>query len=96
MLSTTTNLTCVCVCARERESEREHLQAPLTFIEQSLPLILIKKSVKFNTIIRVEKFLLYTVTRVYNKEGGRVSYSLYPCVTAVVTIHDLLLLVVYV
>ena len=28
--------------------------------------------------------------RVYNKEGGRVSYSLYPCVTAVVTVHDLL------
>ena len=30
------------------------------------------------------------VARVYNKEGGRVSYSLYPCVTAVVTVHDLL------
>ena len=27
---------------------------------------------------------------VYNKERGRVSYSLYPCITAVVTVHDLL------
>ena len=38
----------------------------------------------------------YIIARVYNKEGGRVSYSLYPCVTAVVTVHDPLLLVVYV
>ena len=40
----------------------------------------------------------YTLTsRVYNKEGGRVSYSLYPCVTAVVHVRvcNILLLVVY-
>ena len=32
----------------------------------------------------------WVLSRVYNKEGERVSYSLYPWVTAIVRVHDLL------
>ena len=40
--------------------------------------------------ITVKRHFLCMWPRVHNKEGGRVSYSLYPCVTAVVTVHDFL------
>ena len=41
-----------------------------------------------NGHVRLSWLLNLMYGHVYNKEGGRVSYSLYPCVTAVVIVHD--------
>ena len=36
-----------------------------------------------------ERNIIIVTAKVYNKEGGRVSYSVCPCVIAVVTVHNL-------